>query len=248
MFDKKSKNSLTCIYLVCLLLIFVAFFLPVCTISSKDAFLGQLAIGRIEINSFFNLTKIISDYDCKSLDSYYTDFSQWFYTALVLTGIASIVLIYKNNIISPILNLISSYMGGKYYLKFIKYLGEELGSGQNTNFTPGIGLILMSLCILALLIISFILLICSIALIFKGIKAKKAKADIITFPDNGANTLQDTMQATDSEWKCSKCDTLNPSDSKFCKNCGNSEWKCSECGTANPNDSKFCKNCGNSKY
>ena len=47
--------------------------------------------------------------------------------------------------------------------------------------------------------------------------------------------------------KCSNCSFDNPSDARFCQNCGRSlERPCPNCGTPNPLDVRFCKNCGTS--
>ncbi|EOC99972.1 zinc ribbon domain-containing protein [Caldisalinibacter kiritimatiensis] len=47
--------------------------------------------------------------------------------------------------------------------------------------------------------------------------------------------------------KCFKCNEVNDSDAKFCKNCGAALEKtkmCSNCGELNDPDAKFCDNCG----
>lgn len=47
---------------------------------------------------------------------------------------------------------------------------------------------------------------------------------------------------------CEKCSTPNPSDAKFCRNCGNKmqndKIKCAKCGNEVSADSKFCPECG----
>jgi len=45
---------------------------------------------------------------------------------------------------------------------------------------------------------------------------------------------------------CPTCTFENPSDAKFCQNCGSTlERKCLNCGTINAASAKFCKQCGN---
>ena len=45
--------------------------------------------------------------------------------------------------------------------------------------------------------------------------------------------------------KCSNCAYQNPSDARFCQNCGNRLQRiCPNCSTANDLDARFCKNCG----
>ncbi len=45
--------------------------------------------------------------------------------------------------------------------------------------------------------------------------------------------------------KCSNCSTDNPTDARFCQNCGQPlQPKCPACGTANTSTAKFCKQCG----
>jgi len=47
--------------------------------------------------------------------------------------------------------------------------------------------------------------------------------------------------------KCTNCGFENPSDARFCQNCGRQlDQRCLNCGTLNPPDARFCKNCGNS--
>lgn len=45
---------------------------------------------------------------------------------------------------------------------------------------------------------------------------------------------------------CPHCQTANPSEAKFCMNCGKTlDITCSQCGKQNPPQAKFCINCGN---
>lgn len=47
--------------------------------------------------------------------------------------------------------------------------------------------------------------------------------------------------------RCSKCNSENALDAKFCNECGTSILKtkaCSSCGELNDGDAKFCDNCG----
>ena len=47
--------------------------------------------------------------------------------------------------------------------------------------------------------------------------------------------------------KCHNCSYENPSDARFCQNCGQPlERVCPNCGTSNSTDAKFCKQCGTS--
>ncbi len=51
----------------------------------------------------------------------------------------------------------------------------------------------------------------------------------------------------DDDVACQSCQTMNDSDSKFCKSCGDlvsSTQYCGSCGEKNDMDSKFCKSCG----
>lgn len=45
---------------------------------------------------------------------------------------------------------------------------------------------------------------------------------------------------------CTKCDSQNDVDARFCKECGQSlvAVKCSACGAKLPGGSAFCNNCG----
>jgi adenylate cyclase len=45
--------------------------------------------------------------------------------------------------------------------------------------------------------------------------------------------------------KCHNCSHDNPSDARFCQNCGQPlERVCPNCNTPNTSDAKFCKRCG----
>ena len=45
--------------------------------------------------------------------------------------------------------------------------------------------------------------------------------------------------------KCTNCSFENPTDAKFCENCGQPmERSCPNCGKAVAPNAKFCKNCG----
>jgi len=45
---------------------------------------------------------------------------------------------------------------------------------------------------------------------------------------------------------CAHCSFDNPSDARFCQNCGKPlEVRCTNCGTVNAGNAKFCKQCGN---
>ena len=44
--------------------------------------------------------------------------------------------------------------------------------------------------------------------------------------------------------RCPFCQTINPSQAKFCQECGQRLTACAVCGTANPAQAKFCIECG----
>jgi type IV pilus assembly protein PilM len=45
--------------------------------------------------------------------------------------------------------------------------------------------------------------------------------------------------------RCPKCQTRNPSQRRFCTNCGSSLWEtCLRCGTVGPTEERFCGTCG----
>src|SRR5689334_18384484 len=47
--------------------------------------------------------------------------------------------------------------------------------------------------------------------------------------------------------KCHNCSHDNPSDARFCQNCGRAlERACFSCGASNPISARFCKQCGTS--
>ncbi|KON33822.1 MAG: hypothetical protein AC479_02985 [miscellaneous Crenarchaeota group-6 archaeon AD8-1] len=67
-----------------------------------------------------------------------------------------------------------------------------------------------------------------------------------------AKGMQTPTQQTPSQQpmiQCHKCGALNPTNTKFCGNCGNKLGalkmvQCPKCGTENPSQMKFCGNCG----
>ena len=58
---------------------------------------------------------------------------------------------------------------------------------------------------------------------------------------------QDPQQSNDL--KCTKCNSLNAYDSKFCKQCGSSMLpdRCGQCNSVLVGDSKFCSQCGKAR-
>jgi hypothetical protein len=82
------------------------------------------------------------------------------------------------------------------------------------------------------------------------------KKDIQDFLEVNSTTKQDILKSPKSltktksskkikDDKCDKCEHVNPSNAKFCLNCGNKLIPiCSKCQTENPKNTSFCGNCG----
>lgn len=66
-----------------------------------------------------------------------------------------------------------------------------------------------------------------------------------------AATVSSVPQAATEGIKCSACGVLNPTGTKFCKDCGNKMAQpepankfCPQCGASNVPGTKFCSECG----